>query len=145
MCLCLLPRFRVRSLLSLLAVCGLLFSYQRGFCDPLDTPVQDGSGAVWANHDSDDGAYKQLSFQSILGVGYRIEKSNNLVNWTNFAQFYGVGNTVTWNLEPLCKSCARGSEQRRKSSPCGGGYEKECYACNEQGRYRRACPWMDIP
>ena len=76
----------------------MLFSYQRGFCDPLDTPVQDGSGAVWANHDSDDGAYKQLSFQSILGVGYRIEKSNNLVNWTNFAQFYGVGNTVTWNL-----------------------------------------------
>jgi len=81
-----------------LVVCGLLLSYQRGFCDPLDTPVQDGSGAVWANHDSDDGAYKQLSFQSILGVGYRIEKSNNLVNWTNFAQFYGVGNTVTWNL-----------------------------------------------
>ena len=98
MCLCLFPRFRVRSLLSLLVVCGLLLSYQRGFCDPLDTPVQDGSGAVWANHDSDDGAYKQLSFQSILGVGYRIEKSNNLVNWTNFAQFYGVGNTVTWNL-----------------------------------------------
>jgi len=66
--------------------------------DPLDNPVQDGSGVVWANHDSDDGVYKQISFQSLLGVGYRIEKSNDLVNWTNFAQFYGVGNTVTWNL-----------------------------------------------
>ena len=76
----------------------ILLGTYSALADPLDTPVQDGSGVVWANHDSGDGVYKQISFQSILGVGYRIEKSNDLVNWTNFAQFYGVGNTVTWNL-----------------------------------------------
>lgn len=65
--------------------------------DPLDTPAVDSSGVTWNTHRSDDGHFQQLTFRATRGQRFVIQRSSDLVTWTDVNTFWGFGQDISYN------------------------------------------------